>query len=338
MSSVVYVTCSVPLGSVLGPRLFALYTADLEEVTDQHNVNLHSYADDSQLYVHCRRRGTASAVARLGRCVGDIGRWVAASRLRMDPAGTGLLWAGSGRGVSVLGGRAPALRLGSGAVAAGGRVRVLGVAFSSDLGLEGRVSGACAVGFRWLRRLRRVRGSLGGGSAAALVHAFVASRVGCCGAVCVGRRGRLPVGCGGCSVLPPVWSVARGGSVAVWRRSCTVGFVGWMCQGGSLAGWVSWCAAVFAVGRLGASPIVSSRPLASLLGFVCVPQAGAGSSCLAVDSAHAAVGRFRSLVRRCGARCPAVSGIRRVVLAVLGSFLGRSCLVFANVTNALEVF
>ena len=82
----------------------------------------------------------------------------------------------------------------------------------------------------------------------------------------------------------------------------------------------------------------SSHPLVSLLGFVCVPQADAGSSCLTVGSTRAAVRRFRSLLPRSGARCLTVSGIRRVVLTVLSSFLGQSCLVFTNVTSALEVF
>ena len=44
------------------------------------------------------------------------------------------------------------------------------------------------------------------------------------------------------------------------------------------------------------------------------------------------------LVRRYGTRCPTISEIRRVVLTVLSSFLRQSCLVFTNVTSALEVF
>jgi len=118
----VYVMCSVPQGSVLGPQLFAHYTADLEEVTDQHNVNLHSYADDSQLYVHCQRRDTASTTARLGHCVDDIGHWMAANRLQMNPAKTELLCACSKHNISMLGIQAPALQLGSDTVTASDHV------------------------------------------------------------------------------------------------------------------------------------------------------------------------------------------------------------------------
>jgi len=51
MSSVVYVIVLSSTRFSLRTAIIALYTADLEEVTEQHNVNLHSYADDSQLYV-----------------------------------------------------------------------------------------------------------------------------------------------------------------------------------------------------------------------------------------------------------------------------------------------
>jgi len=51
MSSTVYIMCSIPQGSVLGPCLSISYTADLAAEVKKHDVDLHAYADDTQLYV-----------------------------------------------------------------------------------------------------------------------------------------------------------------------------------------------------------------------------------------------------------------------------------------------
>ena len=55
-SFLVHLLCSVPHGSVLGLRMFILYMADLADLVEKHQVNFHSFADHSQIYIDCRIR------------------------------------------------------------------------------------------------------------------------------------------------------------------------------------------------------------------------------------------------------------------------------------------
>ena len=41
----------VPQGSVLGPILFNMYTAGLQDIVESHQLRMHQYADDCQVYL-----------------------------------------------------------------------------------------------------------------------------------------------------------------------------------------------------------------------------------------------------------------------------------------------
>jgi len=46
----------------MGPLLFIVYTADLAAIAEKHDAFLHAFADDTQLYLYCRRTDTAGTV------------------------------------------------------------------------------------------------------------------------------------------------------------------------------------------------------------------------------------------------------------------------------------
>jgi len=139
-SSIVYIVCSVPQGSVLGPLLFVVYTAGLEDIAEKHGVSVHAFVDDTQLYLHCRCADTALAAGELEQCIADVSRWMSANRLKLNKDNTELLWVGSRHSLSQQGCCLPVLQLGSDTITACDHVRLLGVTLSSDPSLDRHVS------------------------------------------------------------------------------------------------------------------------------------------------------------------------------------------------------
>jgi len=84
--------CGVPERSVIGPLLYVQYTAELSEVIERHELNVHQYADDSQLYLSVLSDDESVAVERLDACLVDVKAWLTASRLRLNPTKTQVLW------------------------------------------------------------------------------------------------------------------------------------------------------------------------------------------------------------------------------------------------------
>jgi hypothetical protein len=181
VSAVVITRFGVPQGSVLGPNLFVLYSAEAIAIAKKHGFDAHAYADDLQLYDHCDPSECASLVLRLSACVQEVKEWMASSRLRLNSTKTELIWLGAARYIrsSPVG---PQLIAGV-LITPSVKVRDLGVMVDSDLSLKAHVHHVTSVCYFYIRQLRLVRRSLTFEAAHSLVRALVHSRLDYCNGI-----------------------------------------------------------------------------------------------------------------------------------------------------------
>jgi hypothetical protein len=101
-SPIVRLLCGVPQGSVLGPILFVLYTADLVRVIDEHDLHGHLFADDTQVRGSCPPCDVSALQSRISTCLDDVASWMRSNRLQLNTSKTELLWCATARRQSQL--------------------------------------------------------------------------------------------------------------------------------------------------------------------------------------------------------------------------------------------
>uniref|UniRef100_A0A803TDE0 Reverse transcriptase domain-containing protein n=1 Tax=Anolis carolinensis TaxID=28377 RepID=A0A803TDE0_ANOCA len=172
--------CGVPQGAIVSPLLFNIYVRPLASLARSFGLDCYQYADDTQLLLRLEPGATAIP-DNFTLCLEALSNWLRASRLKVNPAKTEILWHGRSTGLTHL---LPTFD--GAALSPSPTVKSLGVVLDSQLTMEAQVAAASKQDFFHLQQARQLAPYLSDESLATVIHATVTSRLDYCNALYVG--------------------------------------------------------------------------------------------------------------------------------------------------------
>uniref|UniRef100_A0A803SW27 Reverse transcriptase domain-containing protein n=1 Tax=Anolis carolinensis TaxID=28377 RepID=A0A803SW27_ANOCA len=172
--------CGVPQGAILSPLLFNIYVRPLASLVRSFGLDCYQYTDDTQLLLRLEP-GATSIPDNFTLCLEALSNWLRASRLKVNPVKTEILWHGHSTGLTQL---LPTFN--GAALSPSPTVKSLGVVLDSQLTMEAQVAAASKQAFFHLRQARQLAPYLSDEALATVIHATVMSRLDYCNGLYVG--------------------------------------------------------------------------------------------------------------------------------------------------------
>ena len=175
----------LPQGSILGPLLFILYLAPLQDVILTHDLNCMFYADDTQIYIAIKApEHSVDSVEILQACVNDVFAWNTQNMLKSNSGKTEILHFTSRfkKQPSSL----KTLTLAHSAIGIKAKAKNLGIVMDKTLFFNDHINETCKKASFAMRSIGRIPRYLPYDGLKMLVNSLVISRLDYCNSVLYG--------------------------------------------------------------------------------------------------------------------------------------------------------
>lgn len=175
----------VPQGSVLGPMLFNMYTYGIGDIIRGHGIEMHQYADDTQMICRFKLSEKHTALVSVQSALHDVSEWMLRNRLKLNEDKTIVMLVRSKHmrsNVNVM----PIRVNNTEAIPYTSSAKNLGVIFDSTLSLEEFIKLKCKSARYHLRNIGKIRPYLSSKSIEQLVHAFISANIDYCNSLLCG--------------------------------------------------------------------------------------------------------------------------------------------------------
>jgi hypothetical protein len=175
----------LPQGSSVGPSEYVTYSTPVFSIVERFGINVHMYADDTQLYLELNPEDYINAASQMESCLEELKVWMNDNHLKLNEDKTEYLMIGRPSSINRI--SVPlTLNVGTSVIHASKVAKNIGVVFDTELSMVPHINNLCNQCYVQLRNIAKIRANLTEDTAATLMHAFVSSRLDGCNSLLYG--------------------------------------------------------------------------------------------------------------------------------------------------------